>query len=448
LVTGSSSWFIKKSLWLSVIFIFFYKARTVKIILACAIKEGGFTPNILRSIVRKELIGANAFAPFRCRDVRGCLQLELWWSAFFGTSIMASYYNAKGLDQTDIYLLQATIAVVSVVGDIPCGYLADRFGVKRIIVIGCAVQIVQAAIFWRSNTFWQFEAVIVLTGVAWCLISGTTSSLASARLEGVHYSIYEKWAVQAGGIGRVVGIIAGDQMVRHADMTLPYACQPLVYCIAIIVALRLDKSTLRQKRPGSRSIVRTARRMLVDTPKIRWVVLFFATMHVAVLSYFWLMQPVLREAGFQIKDFTLFYLLMSAAIMAFGWTASSVRRCGFIGEKLIILCVTTLGTIGASFLAGLAGGVLFVAVYSFGVALITQMQRVTLDALLPPDSGLRTTELSVASAIQSLAFAAVCPTFGVIADATSPTTAIRCIAIAAFFAGSCFLYKVARAKGV
>ncbi|HJP80965.1 MAG TPA: hypothetical protein VJ841_01040, partial [Candidatus Saccharimonadales bacterium] len=87
---------------------------------------------------------AGLLAPLHSADARRCITLEVLLAMFFGTSIMQTYYASLGLGQDHVNNLQSIQAIMMVVTDIPSGYLADRFGVRRLIILGVSIMTVNS----------------------------------------------------------------------------------------------------------------------------------------------------------------------------------------------------------------------------------------------------------------------------------------------------------------
>lgn len=373
-------------------------------------------------------------APWRDEDARRCLSLELLWAMFFGTAVMQTYYESLGLGQDKVNELQSWLAVVIVTAGIPCGWLADRFGVRRMLIIGTTALTTQTVIFAQCRTFPEFLGSLILSGIAWAMLAGATSSLMTATLDPSTYRSFESWAVQMRCAGQIIAITAGYFMVKHGTMSLPYECQVAVYATSIFVACRLRKRFVaKQNRLSAAVMASTAREMLWHQPSVRYATLFFGAVSTGMALVFWLIQPRLRESGTAVVDLGLLYLVKNVGTSVFGIVASLWLRNLRRAQALLIggLCA---GIATSALVQNMFGAVVLLMTHSFAVALFLQTQRVTFRELLP-EAGKRTTELAVAAAFASLYFALLSWMFGKLTVATSVNVALLCIAAVTLIVG-------------
>lgn len=373
-------------------------------------------------------------APWRDGDARRCLSLELLLAMFFGTAIMQTYYELLGLGQDKVNQLQSWLALATVSASIPGGWLADRFGVRCMLIIGTTAQTANAVYFAYCQTYGEFVVSLILSGISWAMLGGTTSSLMMSTLGRSSYGIYEAWAVQMRCVGQVVAIVAGYFMVKHGTMALPYQCQPVVYALCVLVAIRLRKRFVAKRDALSAKVMlSTARDMLWHQPAVRYAVLFFGSVSTGMMLIFWLIQPRLKEGGVAIPDLGLLYLIKNIATSVFGVAASLWVRSVRAGQAILLVGLCA-GTLASAFVSNIYGAVALPLAHSFASGLFLQVQRTTFRELLP-DQGKRTTELAVASAFSSLYFALLSWAFGELAVTTSKSNTLAGIAAATFIVG-------------
>lgn len=383
-------------------------------------------------------------APWRDGDARRCLSLEFLWAAFFGTAIMQTYYEGLGLGQDKVNELQSWCSVVIVAAGIPGGWLADRFGVRRIMIAGTLVQLINSIFFAQCRTFEEFRWSLACSGITVALLAGTTSSLMTSTLGESAYKTYEWWGVQLRCGGQIAAIIGGYFMVKYGDLHLPYQCQPFVYLGCVLVTLRLRKRFVRRANTLSAKVmVSTAKEMLWHQPAVRYATLFFAATFTGMTLIFWLLQPRLKQNGVAVVDFGLLYLLKNVGTSLFGVVVGLWLRTLRIAQTLLLvgLCASILASAAIPTVHG--AFVLFLA-HSFASALYLQVQRTTFRELLP-DAGKRTTELAVAAAFAWLYFAGLSWAFGQLTVSTSVRTALIGIATVTFTVGGLALWALHRA---
>lgn len=374
---------------------------------------------------------------------RTCLVLQFLAGTFFGIPIMATYYYDIGLTPTEVFIIQSALSVTAVIVEIPTGYPCDRFGAKPVIITGFAGLTMSAVVFWQCRTFWQFVVALVVQSLFWSLISGATSTLIYV-IYGLDASRrYDKIAVRAETAGKIVGTAGGAAMVMYGSMSLPLALQPIPYATAVILALTLPRQRSRQfVLSASTMMWKLTKTMLLQKPKTRWTLLFFAVHFAVALSSFWTLQLQLERAGWQVQDYGMFYLSVYASTLGLAWITAPLLRRGVAYQRWVFwslscLCIALAGLTEPSIAPWFAA-----TAFSLNTALAAPMVRYQLRAM-SSENKLPTTELSVASACSLLVFALLGPIVGKIASALSTKAAnlTMSLVLVVFGGGSLLLLR-------
>jgi MFS family permease len=105
----------------------------------------------------------------------------MWFAPFRVLSISAAYlvpfFLEKGLNQSQIFLLQSIFSVSYLLWEIPSGWLADRIGRARSIQLSVPFAVVGMVAYGFSDYWWQFVVCELLLAVANGLISGADKAL-------------------------------------------------------------------------------------------------------------------------------------------------------------------------------------------------------------------------------------------------------------------------------
>lgn len=365
------------------------------------------------------------------RNTRVCIALEFMRQTFLGTSVMNTYYtDVHGLTQTQVFWLQTTLCIVLVFSDMPFGYLADKFGIRRVIFTGNLLQLVQGIGFTFCTTFWQFQLALIGTGLYISALSNSSSSLVMASVAYIEdseeriarYEAYEAAAVRARSLGICVGALGGSLAVYFGDISMPYLVQPFVWLISLILGLWLLKPTRQiQVHTSWQSLRHTVELMLRDRPAVRYAVLLYAVMSCCTFVAYWIYQPRLKVAGVDPKYFGMIYLgqyvVVAFAMLWSGKLRGKKKQRDEHIWRWTIFAISGLGLcVGLTTSLVLAVAYMLVTVYS--INLLGVLIRGFLHETLP-DRGLRTTELSVVTSLNSLLYAVFGPIVGVLTDSFS-----------------------------
>lgn len=384
---------------------------------------------------------------------RVCLTFNVLMSMFLGNSVMTTYYLAHGLSQTQIFILQSTLCVVSIGVDIPCGYIADRIGLRKIVIAGTLVQLVQGVCFMFCQTFWQFMIALVLTGLYIGILKNTTDgvmmlSLKMLKDEALEESQYESYLIKNtryGNIAYALSTLTGGMLVWLGGTALPYYCQPLIYIVGLACACRIINPVIsaRPQHADKNLVVKVVRMMLVDRADIRYMIGLNSSLQLLMMLCFWVLQPRMQLAGIPTWAYSIVYAVWSGVVSlsANALQNANSRQVGQIWTLLVVA-----PPVGVA-IAGLTSGILGFAALMVGLTVISvfhrRLFRSFLHRALPNDGVMRNTELAVTSTISTLIYAIIAPFFGMLVDETSVGVALVTVAIACFsFSGtSYFLFR-------
>jgi MFS family permease len=370
-----------------------------------------------------------------------CLALELLWAAYFGIAVTVEWYKQFGIGLTQIAALQVVMGVFTILFDIPCGWLADRIGVRLVMLMGISMQVVQSALFglWCTH-FWQFCIMLAITGVAWSFTSGTAKAMVKSTVP-ERVGDYPKRSVQSRALGQLIGIAIGSILLARFDVKAPFIFQPLAFVAALVIGLMLkSSSTIKQRvtHPMLKSVIKIGRSMFIERPDVRWVVLLSATANASVLAMSWLVQPDLRNAGVHVNLFGIVFAVRTVATFVLAYFKDwFVRRFGDHGAQAMIIAFVVLCALFAGLPTSWSGAIaVFVAcavVTAFSEAIMTD----TVNKRMPELEDHATTVYSISTAAQAALFV-VSPLMGWVNDTVSTNVAYFCVAgVTALFGGFC-----------
>ncbi len=109
--------------------------------------------------------------------------IRINFSMLFAVSVIASYWQKNGLSVFDIFLLQAIFSFSVVLFEIPTGYIGDRLGRKRTILLAAAINVAGWIVYSSFRFFWGFVAGEVVLGLSLAFLSGTDSAVVFESLK-------------------------------------------------------------------------------------------------------------------------------------------------------------------------------------------------------------------------------------------------------------------------
>ncbi len=105
-------------------------------------------------------------------------------SAWFISSIWYSYF-LRIASPEKIAIVQSLSFIVGIVMDIPTGYLADKFGRKKLLAIGLLLFGIALSLFAFVSNLWQLFAFEVLVQIGLACISGAQEAVLHNTLNAI-----------------------------------------------------------------------------------------------------------------------------------------------------------------------------------------------------------------------------------------------------------------------
>lgn len=364
-----------------------------------------------------------------------CRIIEFCWAVYFGAAVITVVYQHMGLSLAQIILLPVGMNLVNALVEIPLGHLADRFGIKRALIAGGVLQIVQACLlaFW-ARSFWPCIVVVTLNAISWSVINGTTSALVG------NDRAFQTYRTRAQLAGRVFGSVLGGLLAAYVTTFAPIQIQPVTFVFSLLAACLLPSSTngrLRSKRTAGR-IRAVLHTLFVRRADVRWLLLLDAVLYATMLAAGWLAQPDMQAAHVPLAWFTAIFLLqpLLSYVLTFLRVTNDTRR-GAVLQGMVVISTACIATAAVPHTNFVGAAVIYLAI-AFHGAYANQLIAGTINEI-PEVQHQLTTAHSVNSALRALLFV---PAFllGKLADGLTTDVALLCLALAVAIGGGTLLH--------
>ena len=341
----------------------------------------------------------------------------LWF--MLSMPIIVLFFQEHGLSLTEIMTLQAIYSFTVALFEIPSGYLADFFGRRTCIILSSIFSFLGYLFFCFYSGFYFFLIAQVLLGIAGSLISGSDSALiydtliqidkknAYTKIEGKNYAI--------GNFSEAIAGIFGG-FLAVTSLYLPVYIQTVVLFLSIPIAFTLVEPKFKKGNRIDRSfkfISDVVKYALVDSAKLKWLIIFSSAMGLATLSIAWFAQPF-----FTIINLPLAYFGVIWALLNFSTGITSYNsHLFFLSKNYKFLMYISILMCFSYFALGLNMSY-FVLIFIFSIYLLRGVMTPFLrnEINVNTTSDKRATVLSIRSFIIRISFAIFAPILGYIAE--------------------------------
>ncbi|HAD03174.1 MAG: MFS transporter [Desulfuromonadales bacterium GWD2_61_12] len=228
-----------------------------------------------------------------------CLKMTL-----FPMAVITLFWKDEiGLSLTEIMLLQGGFSLASVLCEYPSGYLADRLGYRRTLTLATIIGIVGWAVYTVADSFAGVLLAEALLGACFAFISGSDSALLyeSLRRDGREgdYARYDGRMNGAAQSGEAAGALFAGALYALSPL-IPFLLQIAVWLVALLVVRGLVEAPPdHTPAPASHltEALKVGRHALIETPLLRWGILYGTVAGLASFYPVWLIQPHMQQQG-------------------------------------------------------------------------------------------------------------------------------------------------------
>lgn len=400
------------------------------------------------------------FYVYRCATATG-----------FVSSFLVAVLVGRGVSFTAVALGVTALSAVNVAGEVPAGYLGDRYGRRTSMVLASVLSALTATGWLFARTAPAVVALYALTGLSISLVSGATTSWLYDALD--EYDESSRYAAVASRSLSLMRASTAATMLAGAGLyvlspAFAFAASALAGWIGVLAALALPRN--EQYRPhdaGTRAasekqagpedrvgVVEAARAMrsFAVRPTVRTIVGYSAVMAGAVVVASRYVQPLVDDAvpaGGLVVAGTAVPAVVVLGVVGAGYTTASalaVDRADELADRVGTGLAVALpyAACALAMLAPFLSRFLPVPLVWTAALAAVVFQSLPTVAAVPrnaylhecADSLTRATVMSAVMLVQSLVRMPVLLAAGVVADAFEPTVAVAAAGAGALVVGT------------
>lgn len=363
------------------------------------------------------------------RNIALCVTLVTLWATHLSVAITVAFYKLHHLSQSQILSLVAVMSIMTLVWEIPSGFLSDKIGDRQAILLSTVAQTAAATgLGWWATSYWEFALMNGSIGFAWALSSGSDRSLVYKTASPEQAARYAFYTAQARAGGALGGLAIGSVLVAYDDVTLPLKLQPVTFVVAFFVALALKETHSHRNHVHLEQIKEVWHRIFVGHPHLKWLVLLAALVNASALASMWMVQPDLKAAGIKVEWFGIVFAARALATIAIAsvkdrWTV----KLGVVRTQGVLVLAIGGTACFAALPTSWTGAVAILAANAMAAALTDALLTIAINKHMEDIKHASTTSYSIISALQALVFVPISLGLGPISDDLSPDLALVAI---------------------
>lgn len=266
----------------------------------------------------------------------------------FYAPVATLYRQAAGLGIFSVTLIESISLALTILLEIPWGWVADRIGYKKTVLVCCGLYFASKIVFWKAEGFGGFLLERVMLSVVCAGLSGVDSSMLYLSCGGKDshriFSIYQNM----GEIGMLLAAFLYALWIQP-DYRLAAWLTAVSYGAAAVLALGLRDVPPEEKTDPSREDMLTVLKLQLRSRKTLLLLLAVALLsetHQTVTVFLSQLQYV--RAGMDQRGISAAYIGVSLAGLTGGFSAAV---CGKLGEKRMGMLLFGIAAISGGILA-------------------------------------------------------------------------------------------------
>jgi len=280
----------------------------------------------------------------------------------FVAPVLVLYFGSKGLELSQILKLQFVFSASSMVLEFPSGYISDKLGRKRTLVVAYASLVLAVYLFLNGNSFNTFAFAELMFAFGYALISGTLTALLYESLK-VLGKVEEYGKIYGDYNHKTLLVIAfagitGGLIAQYIGLSATVVATLIAFSISFILSLFLKDPNGTNKRAFGEDIKEF--KVLLQKRELIGITIFVALIFAFNQVSFWYYQPYFKAIDIDLAYFGMLFASLQIVASFASKYANSIMK-SFSKEQIFIAIsiITVVSYIGMGWFFSYIG-VLFI----------------------------------------------------------------------------------------
>lgn len=273
----------------------------------------------------------------------------------FCISVTYLFFNSFGLNEMNLFVIQAVFALGVVLFEIPTWFVSDKYSRKWSLVLWCFLWAVAHFLYWISTSFWWFVVAEVLLALWFCCVSGTDTAMLYDTLQWLwrewEYKKFSGRYASLGNFAEAVGWLSGWLIALYFGLDVPFFLDAIFYFFAGLLALTLVEPTFTRlsEDVSSWKQLKGIIKFCWTHAWLRWLMTYSALIGTITISMVRFSQPFLVNNNVPTEYFGIFWMVFNLAVSMFWLFAHRIEekiwQINFMLLLIVVsfVCLVTIG---------------------------------------------------------------------------------------------------------
>ncbi|MCF7919241.1 MAG: MFS transporter [Candidatus Cloacimonetes bacterium] len=248
------------------------------------------------------------------RNVKVFIYYKFFQNMMIIGPVLVLFFIWKGLDYTQMMLLQSISAISVIIFEVPTGAISDKVTRHLSLFLGCMFAALGLLIYIIGKTFLVFALAEIIFGLGITFTSGSDTSILYESLTALgrkkeYQSIMGK-AMSAMFIGQGLGAIASSLLYTIHPL-IPFLVSVMFLAVAMFAStFFIDHGRVKSEHNYLIHTLQCAR-LVITKKRIFWALGFAIAMGIAFRCSFWLYQPYFAVVKLDIAWYGVAFFLFN-----------------------------------------------------------------------------------------------------------------------------------------
>jgi MFS family permease len=259
------------------------------------------------------------------------------------------FLQEKGLNMTQIMILQSVFTFGIMFFTIPAGLVADKIGRKPVMLVSIAIYSLSHVGYGLGNNFWEFFAIEILFAISVALWESTWQaliydSLKTQKQEKQYKKILGNYFIIGGisvGAASVIGSFLADIWNSYDFLWL---LSGLMIGFGFFAVVTIKEPKIKKEK--SKSFLdhfKSSFKYVINHTKLKTLLIYSSMISVLTLSGFYLYQPYFVKIGLPITMFGIIFAIVGIMEGLGSKLSHNIEK--IIGEKKSLILISILPTL-------------------------------------------------------------------------------------------------------
>ena len=331
------------------------------------------------------------------------LQSAFGFQSFFGTIMVVFYTTYMGLSFSQYLFLDGLLFALIAFFEIPSGYLSDKVGRKKMILLSRLFEILAMIVLVVMRSYTGALIAAILNGIFGAMESGNADALYFELFQKENaMDMFKKTMGKASTISMICATVCSvaSGYLAEYSLALPVIADIVLLSLSTCALAVLLEDNEKYRADAKFSLIQDYEDNKHEIADVIPYFAFFAIMFALFRVSYSVYQPLLQETGIPVKYFG--YIFAAANfVSAFSSNLIAEGKVKHEAVPFIVMTVFGVSVLGIYAVhSALVVAFLFVQQFIRGLAL--PYLRVESQQVIPADSKLRVTYGSVSSLMNKL----------------------------------------------